>query len=452
MTNIRRLPLGNDEELERIDIREKSIENRSPSRDQIRESLQQPRCDVPSPESVEGGGKRLLIVAPHVVQYSSPLFRKIAQQPGMTLLVAYCSLQGAESGIDPGFGVKISWDTAQLDDYPWIDVPNRALRPGTGKFWALFNPGLWNLIRRGRFDAVLVCGYYFASAWIAVCAAKLYGVPIIFVTDSHSLRSWRTQAAWKLQIKKQLVQRIFSLARAVIVSSTGGVEYMKSLGFPSERIVLTPTSVDNAWWLEQAAKADREAARAAWNIPAEGTVTLFCAKLQRWKGPMDLLEAFARANVPGSYLVFAGDGPERSNLEGRAAELGLADRVRFLGFVNQSQLPSTYCAADLFVLPSLFEPFGLVVNEAMLCGLPVVVSDRVGAKFDLVRPDDNGCVFPAGDVTALAAILRQILPDQEKRARMGVAARSRMETWSPREYVDSVVRAVDLVAKDEDGP
>ena len=75
-------------------------------------------------------------------------------------------------------------------------------------------------------------------------------------------------------------------------------------------------------------------------------------------------------------------------------ELGLEDRVRFLGFLNQSQLPSAYCAADLFVLPSLFEPFGLVVNEAMLCGLPVAVSDRVGARFDLVRPDENGYVFP----------------------------------------------------------
>ena len=87
-------------------------------------------------------------------------------------------------------------------------------------------------------------------------------------------------------------------------------------------------------------------------------------------------------------------GRNQSNLEHLgAAELGLTDRVRFLGFVNQSQLPSVYCAADFFVLPSLFEPFGLVVNEAMLCGLPVAVSDSVGARFDLVRPGENGYAY-----------------------------------------------------------
>jgi glycosyltransferase involved in cell wall biosynthesis len=394
---------------------------------------------------------RLLIVAPHLVQYSSPLFREMSHHPELDVLVSYCSMQGAKLGVDPGFCVNVSWDTPLLEGYPWIQIPNRAWREGSDHFFGLFNPGLWSLIRDGRFDALLICGYYFASAWIAVCAAKWFGVPFIFVSDSHSLQSWRTQSKWKTRLKRRLLRWIFSLSQAVVVSSTGGVEYLKSLGYSASRISLAPTSVDNAWWTEEAARVDRSAVRSGWKIPAEASAALFCAKLQPWKGPADLLEAFARAKVPNSYLIFAGDGPERSRLEQKAAELGIASQVRFLGFVNQSQLPSVYCAADVLVLPSLFEPFGLVVNEAMLCGLPVVVSDRVGAKFDLVRNGENGYVYPAGNEHALAMILGEILQDTGKRAAMGVAARRRMETWSPREYTEGMVRAVQMVGTKSGG-
>ena len=390
--------------------------------------------------------RRLLMVGSHVVQYSSPTFRQIASDARIDLLVAYCSMQGAEPGIDPGFGVKVSWDTSLLEGYPWVYVSNRAPRPGLGRFFGLINPGLWKLIREGHFDAVLVSGYFYASAWICIVAAKWYGVPLMFITDSHSLRSWAARSKWKVRIKKAMVRRIFSLGKILLALSSGGVEHLEALGFSRESVVLTPYVVDNDWWAEQAAKIDRNAVRAAWRIPSNASVALFCAKLQPWKGPLDLLEAFARANVPDSYLVFAGDGSLRSSLEQRAAEMGVVNRVRFLGFMNQSQLPPVYCASDVLVLPSHYEPFGLVVNEAMLCGCPVAVSDRVGARFDLVRPGENGFVFPVGDVDALVAILKDILPDSEKQARMGAAARQRMTTWSPHEFADSVVRAVNLAS------
>ena len=388
--------------------------------------------------------RRLLIVGSHVVQYSSPVFRKMAQDPRLEILVAYCSMQGALPGVDPGFGVEVTWDTPLLEGYPWVHVPNRAWRPGIGRFFGLFNPGLWKLIRDGKFDAVYVSGYFYAGAWIAILAAKWYGVPILFTTEAHSLRSWSAQSKWKLRFKRLLVHRILSLGKVLLTVSSGAAEQLKALGFSADRIVLAPYVVDNAWWTECAAEVDRDAVRASWQIPANAPVVLFCAKLQPWKGPLDLLEAFARANVPESFLVFAGDGPLRSQIEQRARDLNVFDRVHFLGFVNQSQLPAVYSSSDLLVLPSLYEPFGLVVNEAMLCGCPVVVSDRVGAKYDLVRPGENGYVFPVGDVDALAAILGDICSNPDNRARLSIAARKRMETWSPSEYVDGLVKAVDL--------
>jgi glycosyltransferase involved in cell wall biosynthesis len=143
-----------------------------------------------------------------------------------------------------------------------------------------------------------------------------------------------------------------------------------------------------------------------------------------------------------AYLVFAGDGTLRPFLESEAKSLGIAERVRFLGFVNQSGLPETYRASDILVLPSEYEPFGLVVNEAMLCRCPVIVSDRVGARFDLIREGETGYVFPCGDISALGALLRQVLNDRSRLSQMGVACRERMSSWSPTEYVAALIQFI----------
>jgi glycosyltransferase involved in cell wall biosynthesis len=360
-------------------------------------------------------------------------------------------MQGAEARVDPEFGVEVAWDIPLFEGYPWVHVPNRAPHPGLGRFFGLFNPGLWGLIRNGKFDAIFVSGYFYASAWLAIMAAKRHGVGLIFSTDAYSLRSLKIRSAWRLWLKKFLVRGIFGLARAVLGSSTGSVEYLKSLGIPESRIVLAPYTVDNAWWTAHAAAVDRDEVRARWGIPPASPVVLFCAKLQPWKRPLDVLEAFAKANVSDAYLVYAGDGPLRKTVEARAAELGVLERTRMLGFVNQTQLPAVYGSSDLLVLPSEYDAFGLVVNEAMLCGCPVAVTDYVGAKFDLVRDGENGFVFPCADVGALARIFQCYFLDQDSRARMGGAARRRMETWSPREFVESIVKAVELAARTRPG-
>src|ERR1700723_927122 len=99
------------------------------------------RAEASLPAPLQGSARRrLLVVGSHVVQYSSPVFRQIVLDGRIDLLVAYCSMQGAEPGMDPGFGVKVSWDTSPLDGYPWSHVPNRSLRPGLGRFFGLFNP------------------------------------------------------------------------------------------------------------------------------------------------------------------------------------------------------------------------------------------------------------------------------------------------------------------------
>ena len=385
----------------------------------------------------------MVFVCSHPVQYMAQLFRGMAQHPKLDIMVAYCSLQGADRGVDPEFGIELAWDVPLLDGYPWVLIQNRSLRPGLGRFWGLLNAGLWKLVRTGEFDAVVIfTGYLYATFWIGAAAAKLHRKALLFGSDAHELRS-RGQQVWKARFKKWFWPRLFRLADIVIVPSSRSVQLMCSLGIPPERVVLTPYVVHNNWWLERAGEVDRAAVRREWSVPECAPTVLFCAKLQPWKRPQDLLRAFARASVPDAYLVYAGEGPMRPELQAEAANLGVAERVRFLGFANQSQLPAVYRASDLLVLPSEYEPFGVVVNEAMLCGCAVAVSDRVGAGYDLVRPGETGFIFPCGDTDALAQIFREVLPARARLEQIGASARRRLESWSPRENIEAMVQAIE---------
>ncbi|MFZ0637699.1 MAG: glycosyltransferase family 4 protein [Candidatus Acidiferrales bacterium] len=396
---------------------------------------------------MKDGKYRVLLLCEHPVQYNSSLWAMKARHPQLDILVAYCNLRGAEPAINPGFGVEVAWDIPLLEGYPWILLPSASdNRSGSGRP-GLFSKALWRLVRDGDFDAVYVGGYYFREAWTAILAARRSGIPVMLSTDVHELQSRVAKSRAMRALKRMIVGRIFRMAGAITTGSSGATAYVKSLGVPEERIRLGGNTVDNAWWTEHAAQVDRAAVRNKWDIPADASVALFCAKLQSWKRPGDLLEAFTRANVPASYLVFAGDGPLRAALEGQAKTLGVAERTRFLGFVNQSGLPSVYAASDVLVLPSEYEPFGLVVNEAMLCGCPAVVSDRVGAKYDLIREGETGYVFPCGDVEALGKILRSVLGNRAKREQMGEAARRRMESWTPEMNVAAFVRGVEYAVK-----
>ncbi len=383
---------------------------------------------------------KVLAVAAHPVQYMAPIFRRMAAEPQLDLHVAYCSMRGAEAAIDPDFATSIKWDVPLLQGYSWTEIPNK----GSGKesFRGLNNPGLSKLIDGGEFDAVLCfVGYVRASFWIARRAAKASGAAFIFGTDAHSLAP-RDGKAWKVAVKRAFWPFLFRQADQVIVPSTATLEMVKSLGVPASRITLTPYTVDNDWWKAQAAMVNRQAAREKLGAAAQQPVILFCAKLQPWKRPTDLLQAFAEVALEGSILVFAGAGPQRANLETQAVQLGIQNRVKFLGFVNQSQLPTLYSAADLLVLPSVYEPFAVVVNEAMCCGCPVIVSDQVGAARDLVAPVSPEFVFPAGDVQALANVLRTAFADRQQLREAGRRGFAHVETHSPQRIVAATVEAV----------
>src|SRR6266481_7785670 len=383
---------------------------------------------------------RVLAIASHPVQYASPIFRLMARHHQLDFQVAYCSMRGAEAGHDPEFGRSVKWDVPLLDGYTWTHVPNRG--SGSESFFGLRNPDLWKFIRKGQFDAVICFVSYLRWTFsISYFAARICGVPFIFGTDASSNEP-RDGRKWKRMFKRLAWPLLFRLSSQVLTASSAGKQMMRSFGIPEERISMTLDTVDNDWWIERSERVDRTEVRASWGIDPTEKVVLFCGKLQPWKRPLDVLRAFAAADILRSTLVFAGDGALRSTIEAEAAVLGISNRVRMLGFVNQSQLPAIYRASDVMVISSDYEPFGLVVNEAMLCGCVVVASDKVGACRDLIVPTSTGFVYRCGDIDGLASVLRDIFTRDQFLRETSARARIRMEDWSPQAGVAALVDAV----------
>jgi glycosyltransferase involved in cell wall biosynthesis len=390
---------------------------------------------------------RVLVLASHVVPYASPLFRLLEKDPRLDILIAYCSLQGNEPGLDPEFGVKVQWDLPLLDGYRWVHIPNRSLKPRLGSFFGLWNPGLWRLVRTGNFDAVVIyTGYMYASFWLTVLAAKSVGTPVLISIDSTTLQS-REKKRWKEWLKPFIVRRVYSSIDVIMAASNASKKLAMQLGVREERIQIIRCGMDKEAWQEQNKNFDRSAIRAEWGIPQDAPIVLYCAKLQPWKRPLDLLEAFAKAKQSDAYLVFAGEGPQRNELESQVRALGVADQVRVLGFVNLSQLPGLYYTADLFVLPSDYDPCPLAVAEAMFSGLPVILSDAVLGRLEMIDAGKSGYVYPCGDIDSLARILRQVLgnPQELEQLKHGVARQ--MEAWTRQELLDCWVGAAETAVK-----
>ncbi|MBI2933651.1 MAG: glycosyltransferase family 4 protein [Planctomycetes bacterium] len=380
---------------------------------------------------------RLAVVSSHPIQYHVPLIRRLAAHPRMDVTVYYCSDHGVRPGFDPGFRRRFRWDIPLLGGYRHVFTRNLSPFPSFEHFLGMVNPSIAFEILRGHHDAVLIHGYGLASYWLAAAAAWLEGIPILFRGEVRPRR-----ADWKDTLLRFWLRR----ARACLAIGQTSAEFYRHYGVPQDRIYWTPYSVDNDFFLQRAtewANRKREAKRRI-GVAEDLPVVLSCGKFTPRKRTEDCLRAFAKVDGMAT-LVLVGDGPLRADLESKARDLGLT-RVFFAGFKNQTELPSYYAAADVFVMPSDCETWGLVVNEAMCFSLPIVASTGVSAARDLVRDGENGLQFAPGDVTALANHLEDLLSSPERRRQMGARSLRLIRPWSHDACVREIVRAMEDIS------
>ncbi|HEX6000924.1 MAG TPA: glycosyltransferase family 4 protein, partial [Hyphomicrobiaceae bacterium] len=294
------------------------------------------------------------------------------------------------------------WDVDLTSGYAHSFLANVSRRPGTDRFSGCDTPEIGERLREGRFQALLVMGWHLKAYLQGVLAAKRLGIPVMVRGDSHlaTPRS-RVKKAAKALIYPPLL-RLFDAALYVGRRSRA---YYERYRYPRDRLFFSPHSVDNAWFAARATAVERERLRSAHGIAHDAMVCLFAGRLVPFKRPGDLIAAAAQCETRAEVMI-AGSGELEPEIEDAAAACGV--RLHLLGFRNQSEMPAAYAAADCLVLPSAHETWGLVANEALACGRPVVVSDACGCAPDLAKDGSVGRTFPAGNTAALAAALSDL--------------------------------------------
>lgn len=391
---------------------------------------------------------RLAYLVSHPIQYQAPLLRLIGAEPDIDLTVFYCSDLSIREYHDEGFGTSFQWDVPLLDSYRYEFLPAWS---GTDRFsfWRPLNHGLARRLEQGRFDALWIHGWAYWSHLQAVYSARRRGIKVLMRGESGL--HLRIHGRMKQMLRRGLMRYLTANVDGFLTIGEHNRQYYLHHGARPERLFAVPYCVDNAFFQRKAAAAGttREGLRAILGLDPARPVILYASKMTGRKRPGDLLEAYVRMSPDGRrephpYLLFVGDGELRPALEARATQLGW-NSVRFLGFKNQTELPGYYDLCDVFVLPSVQEPWGLAINEVMNAGRAVIVSDEVGCGPDLVKPGENGEVFKAGDVDGLRHALTSVLGDVKKTRAMGSKSLEIINRWGFREDIAGLRQALTAV-------
>lgn len=353
---------------------------------------------------------RVAIVSPTPFHYHAPFYRRLAKHPQMDLSVFFCT-NDTVRGVDVKKMYRssglIAPDDELLAGYPSTIMPNYSPHPSYLNWpFGLMNFGIWRIIKRGRFDAVILQSWTNVTWWVAFVACRRFGVPVLFMTDSNIAQE-RFKSPSKLALKRLLLRDwLFSRASGFLTSGRANEEFYRAYGVPQEKMVRHPFSFGYDHLLEEARRVapQREQIRASLGLAPGELVFAFIGRLSQEKRPLDLLQAYHRVQAPAKRLLIVGDGPLRGDLERAIAQQQIPGTV-LTGFQPRERLWPYYAAADVLVLSSGAETWGIVVNEAMCFGLPIIASDQVGAAVDLVDEGRNGFVYPAKDVAKLTTAM-----------------------------------------------
>jgi len=376
---------------------------------------------------------KLAVIASHPIQYHAPLYRRLAGTSGITLSVFFANKPDAQRQ-GRGFGQAFEWDIPLTAGYPSAVFAQNLDRP---RDWRGMLRGAAHLRRMWKADPpdlIFLTGWHHPGMVAGLIAARASGKPLIF-------RGEATLSARRGAAKRAAHRLLLAQFQRILFIGEANRKYYLAHGVNPGRLVFSPFFSENERIGGQADElaGRRQEIRAGWGIPENATCFLFCGKLEPKKRVEDFIAAIGQC--PGAHALVVGSGELEAALRQQSDR-----RISFAGFLNQSRIAEAYCASDVLVLPSdEGEVWGVVVNEAMACGLPAVVSDRVGCREDLIKEGETGFSFPFGNIGALAATLRRFVATPGLAKQMGSCARAHIQSYSVENAAAGVMRAVQAV-------
>ena len=387
---------------------------------------------------------KLAIVVSHPIQHFVSFYRSIAEEPDIELKVFYMSDFSVRGYFDQEMGAEVAWKMDLLSSYDHEFLPE-AKSINRSSPLTLNNPSVTGRLAAFDPDVVLTYGYNQITQMRVLFWCRGRGVPVMMLSDSELQQE---RSSWKQTAKATLLPRILRRYSAFLTVGDNNETYMRSFGVPQERLFRSPFTIDEKTYLDARANKERlsQEFRGAHGIDQNETVFLSVGKLSPRKRPLDIVGAarLLKQEQPDLAIRFmlAGSGSLLDEI--KAAVEAEALPVTTLGFVNVDVLPQVYAAADAIVHPAEADPHPLVMSEAACIGLPLVVSDKVGAigPTDIARPGENTIVTPCGDVRAIADAAVQITRDGELRSRLSEGS---IRTFSDLDMERSVAGLKDAI-------
>jgi len=367
--------------------------------------------------------KKLAIISTHPIQYNAPLFQLLSKRQNIQIKVFYTWSQAQKGFHDPNFNKKIEWDIPLLDSYEYEFVENTSKNPGTKSFKGIQNPNLIKSIKNYQADAILIFGWKFQSHLKAMFYFK-NKIPVLFRGDSTLLDM---QNKIKTLIRQQILSFVYKYIDYALYVGQENKKYFLKHKLNPKQLIFAPHAIDNhRFSIENDIRKEKaDSKRKDLGLKKTDIVYLFVGKFQAKKAPLDIIKLAGKIKKPHIKFLFVGNGELEQKMKSIAGE-----NCFFMDFQNQQDMPIIYRMGDCLILPSHGpgETWGLVVNEAMACGLPAIVSNKVGCANDLIEENKTGFVFQKGKIDILVEIVNHL--EKEKLKLLGKNAQKKIENWN----------------------